>query len=105
MYFSYFFFFLMLRRPPRSTLFPYTTLFRSALDSLNPSFSSCRLDVEPDLVRNAQAYLKSGRHGGVRNGESTQRWEEFYHRCNLAIRRFAVSCGARSVDDCTQEVW
>src|SRR5256885_17021696 len=24
----YFFFFLMIRRPPRSTLFPYTTLFR-----------------------------------------------------------------------------
>src|SRR5256885_16601193 len=27
-----FFFFLMIRRPPRSTLFPYTTLFRSARD-------------------------------------------------------------------------
>src|SRR5256886_13042454 len=27
----YFFFFLMIRRPPRSTLFPYTTLFRSVL--------------------------------------------------------------------------
>src|SRR3712207_7717463 len=27
----YFFFFLMIRRPPRSTLFPYTTLFRSRL--------------------------------------------------------------------------
>src|SRR5437879_13799369 len=26
-----FFFFLMIRRPPRSTLFPYTTLFRSIL--------------------------------------------------------------------------
>src|SRR2546427_11034629 len=26
---SLFFFFLMIRRPPRSTLFPYTTLFRS----------------------------------------------------------------------------
>src|SRR5258705_3414173 len=26
-----FFFFLMIRRPPRSTLFPYTTLFRSQL--------------------------------------------------------------------------
>src|SRR5690349_21922382 len=25
----FFFFFLMIRRPPRSTLFPYTTLFRS----------------------------------------------------------------------------
>src|SRR5437016_9557452 len=34
-FFSYsllhFFFFLMIRRPPRSTLFPYTTLFRSAV--------------------------------------------------------------------------
>src|SRR6266446_9743573 len=30
LYFTYsFFFFLMIRRPPRSTLFPYTTLFRS----------------------------------------------------------------------------
>src|SRR5689334_25273993 len=26
------FFFLMIRRPPRSTLFPYTTLFRSGID-------------------------------------------------------------------------
>src|SRR2546427_9442659 len=29
-----FFFFLMIRRPPRSTLFPYTTLFRSLDDQL-----------------------------------------------------------------------
>src|SRR3712207_9346786 len=29
-----FFFFLMIRRPPRSTLFPYTTLFRSGADFL-----------------------------------------------------------------------
>src|SRR3712207_7429882 len=28
------FFFLMIRRPPRSTLFPYTTLFRSRADLL-----------------------------------------------------------------------
>src|SRR5438874_13106816 len=35
LYLSYsilFFFFLMIRRPPRSTLFPYTTLFRSVPD-------------------------------------------------------------------------
>src|SRR2546430_3759663 len=29
-----FFFFLMIRRPPRSTLFPYTTLFRSLIGAL-----------------------------------------------------------------------
>src|SRR5216683_5288626 len=28
------FFFLMIRRPPRSTLFPYTTLFRSCLQRI-----------------------------------------------------------------------
>src|SRR3989442_13757134 len=30
---SLLFFFLMIRRPPRSTLFPYTTLFRSPQDT------------------------------------------------------------------------
>src|SRR3712207_7967022 len=34
------FFFLMIRRPPRSTLFPYTTLFRSVADD----------EVEPAVV-------------------------------------------------------
>src|SRR5438034_9905077 len=31
---SFLFFFLMIRRPPRSTLFPYTTLFRSRVTLL-----------------------------------------------------------------------
>src|SRR3712207_9227880 len=34
------FFFLMIRRPPRSTLFPYTTLFRSIARPWIPWFSS-----------------------------------------------------------------
>src|SRR2546430_13135554 len=38
-----FFFFLMIRRPPRSTLFPYTTLFRSRLRS--------RLQIQNDRIR------------------------------------------------------
>src|SRR5437588_5436041 len=33
-------FFLMIRRPPRSTLFPYTTLFRSSISS-QVMFASC----------------------------------------------------------------
>src|SRR5947207_12959604 len=35
--FYLFVFFLMIRRPPRSTLFPYTTLFRSGVLSSLPS--------------------------------------------------------------------
>src|SRR5438270_10498551 len=35
------FFFLMIRRPPRSTLFPYTTLFRSSRPAARCSSVSC----------------------------------------------------------------
>src|SRR5688572_33362581 len=34
LFFTQYFFFLMIRRPPRSTLFPYTTLFRSLAELL-----------------------------------------------------------------------
>src|SRR5947209_19750304 len=38
--FYLYFFFLMIRRPPRSTLFPYTTLFRSwGMPLMIPNFS------------------------------------------------------------------
>src|SRR2546430_4136070 len=37
-----FFFFLMIRRPPRSTLFPYTTLFRSPFLLLSDRGASVR---------------------------------------------------------------
>src|SRR5206468_11846286 len=40
--FYYSIFFLMLRRPPRSTLFPYTTLFRSEYHGNDGSLSSDR---------------------------------------------------------------
>src|SRR3712207_8447793 len=40
------FFFLMIRRPPRSTLFPYTTLFRSAMGRVLRQFSVRRSRVK-----------------------------------------------------------
>src|SRR3712207_9363458 len=46
------FFFLMIRRPPRSTLFPYTTLFRSGGDD-----RPAGLDHEPgDGIRHQTAF-------------------------------------------------
>src|SRR5438876_12155607 len=43
---SFSFFFLMIRRPPRSTLFPYTTLFRSNQDAdLRESLRNCVIAV------------------------------------------------------------
>src|SRR5437899_12779615 len=47
------FFFLMIRRPPRSTLFPYTTLFRSLHGVREPdsseAFTHRQADQEPDV--------------------------------------------------------
>src|SRR5256885_17264037 len=65
-----FFFFLMIRRPPRSTLFPYTTLFRSP--------GSAARDREG--LRRAVLVMKERQHGpvflgghsyGGRSGEHT----------------------------------
>src|SRR5688572_33492389 len=39
------FFFLMIRRPPRSTLFPYTTLFRSKANWLGSVVCADRVNV------------------------------------------------------------
>src|SRR5229473_5195516 len=50
-----FFFFLMIRRPPRSTLFPYTTLFRSLIRSRDSGVvsrpSSFVKDLDPLVER------------------------------------------------------
>src|SRR5258707_4736450 len=42
----HFFFFLMIRRPPRSTLFPYTTLFRSEKE-VSEGYWASRWDYFP----------------------------------------------------------
>src|ERR1043165_10133680 len=48
------FFFLMIRRPPRSTLFPYTTLFRSARAHLQAPFPAGHRDDAARLRRSEE---------------------------------------------------
>src|SRR2546427_626394 len=43
--FHFIFFFLMIRRPPRSTLFPYTTLFRSDSSEISESVNFCVMEA------------------------------------------------------------
>src|SRR5713226_2739192 len=51
-WFLFSFFFLMIRRPPRSTLFPYTTLFRSA--------KACRLRRADEQETGARIVSRDG---------------------------------------------
>src|SRR3989454_8744921 len=50
----------MIRRPPRSTLFPYTTLFRSDDDELRPRTPARLLDAQP------RAHQRLGRSSRLR---------------------------------------
>src|SRR5690349_23402251 len=70
------FFFLMMRRPPRSTLFPYTTLFRSA-----------RRTSEITLARLFSSTTTSGHNLPSRNSFSSRSEE---HTSELQSRRDLV---------------
>src|SRR5215813_14436988 len=54
-----FFFFLMIRRPPRSTLFPYTTLFRSPTPGSGPKYAMPTLYVRPAVGDRKSTRLNS----------------------------------------------
>src|SRR2546430_5068910 len=93
------FFFLMIRRPPRSTLFPYTTLFRSDHAALSQSPANC------------------GRHGSVHRGRrvfaravgcdlrSEEHTSELQSQSNLVCRLLLEKkeVGADSAGD--EEAW
>src|SRR3989475_12171032 len=70
----YFFFFLMIRRPPRSTLFPYTTLFRSRLIDQEPIGRTPRSNPATyikvfDDIRRSFAALPEARRSGLLPGD------------------------------------
>src|SRR2546426_8927387 len=80
----------MIRRPPRSTLFPYTTLFRSPVSSLAPFANQRRRSVK-----------KPQKHSGFRGGfplsgsivsfrtfliRSEEHTSELQSPCNLVCR-------------------
>src|SRR5256885_16067814 len=75
---SLFFFFLMIRRPPRSTLFPYTTLFRSKIEFTLAK----REDLLADPVALARHAVKV-QDEQVRSEEHTS---ELQSPCNLVCR-------------------
>src|SRR3712207_9240504 len=54
------FFFLMIRRPPRSTLFPYTTLFRSNLQDEDKSVTKASYTITVYVAGNDKIFYVSG---------------------------------------------
>src|SRR2546426_6056252 len=72
------FFFLRIRRPPRSTLFPYTTLFRSPGPADDADLHLAWPLPVPSMASTAQAVALPGR--------SEEHTSELQSPCNLVCR-------------------
>src|SRR5256885_16716165 len=93
----FFFFLLMIRRPPRSTLFPYTTLFRSVdsefgrLDVLVNNAGVFRFGAFAEITEESfHLHYNINVFGDLREGAETERSEEHTSElqspCNLVCR-------------------
>src|SRR5256885_7134171 len=83
----------MIRRPPRSTLFPYTTLFRSVRlrrDQLAHDVLVARATIAQqngfEQAGPAQPVHMVGPHPGSQQGRSEEHTSELQSPCNLVCR-------------------
>src|SRR2546425_8632670 len=88
----------MIRRPPRSTLFPYTTLFRSEESSGAPGIGGCEISMQPARAVFAVLALglgwllvacaKTARAGCMRSEEHTSELQSLaYLVCRLLLEK------------------
>src|SRR2546425_6980374 len=87
----------MIRRPPRSTLFPYTTLFRSRLElALHPDADaplSRDLLLGRHLVADPLAHRVHERIGVTRSEEHTSELQSLaYLVCRLLLEKKKTNC-------------
>src|SRR2546426_2740154 len=90
----------MIRRPPRSTLFPYTTLFRSHFDTVGPGHIanrsehsvSCGLDPRGEFHRTEvgrakrRSWRANSEIGSAQPFRSEEHTSELQSPCNLVCR-------------------
>src|SRR2546429_3514359 len=83
----------MIRRPPRSTLFPYTTLFRSAIQQMEELGSGFYLAMHDLEIRGAGEVLGENQSGNMMevgfqlyNERSEEHTSELQSRLHLVCR-------------------
>src|SRR5256885_12125500 len=84
----------MIRRPPRSTLFPYTTLFRSPgadLSAATPDATNLASQTASAYFSKAPAtysvrFVPAGTPAGARNARSEEHTAELQSPCNIVCR-------------------
>src|SRR2546422_3085078 len=78
----------MIRRPPRSTLFPYTTLFRSLRSHIRSSTSAICGRARADATLPASCHGNQRRDGRHRSEEHTSELQSRLHLvCRLLLEK------------------
>src|SRR2546422_7730837 len=95
-----FFFFLMIRRPPRSTLFPYTTLFRSVFAE-TWGFVGCLALLTCYLLLLLRGFDIAASSNPRRRSRSEEHTSELQSRLHLVCRLLLEKKKYKDdVDDC-----
>src|SRR3712207_8031808 len=82
----------MIRRPPRSTLFPYTTLFRSFHAAVQQGMDAARsghlvtFGIRPDAPNTQYGYIEFDPGDGGNSGRSEEHTSELQSRQYLVCR-------------------
>src|SRR2546426_5828130 len=77
----------MIRRPPRSTLFPYTTLFRSlARRTAEAGFAGVERFIGIPGTVGGGVFMNAGAHGAEFAERSEEHTSELQSPCNLVCR-------------------
>src|SRR2546429_5409199 len=88
----------MIRRPPRSTLFPYTTLFRSCRPGRRPQFHPARDRDAGGVLRRARLLA---RVGDRRSEEHTSELQSRLHLvCRLLLAKNRLKTGEATYCSC-----
>src|SRR3712207_8269950 len=100
----------MIRRPPRSTLFPYTTLFRSSLTGALVEIPACldrrrgrKVRLPPQGARVVDAVAANRRHADAPAGEAGDRKSTRLNSSHANIS-YAVFCLKKKNTDNTLEI-
>src|SRR3712207_8007865 len=87
------FFFLMIRRPPRSTLFPYTTLFRSLVGAAAPrsrALSGRGLEASRGPCRVGAPHRSTAKWVALTRGSLPSAGDRKKHTSELQSRQYLV---------------
>src|SRR2546427_1345001 len=97
------FFFLMIRRPPRSTLFPYTTLFRSAFKGYRGFPATVCVSVNEEVVHGIPSPHRRIAEGDIVGLDLGCIVDGYYADCALTLAVGVVPPNVQKLLDVTRE--